>query len=105
MFLFILWAVSGEKKLLEKHLQEEYTLELITAAQYHTAVSAWKQRSARFSALTSGKYKATKRFYQVCGELAHKKEQFQKMGNERNNLEIIEKYRAELAVLKDKVES
>jgi RsiW-degrading membrane proteinase PrsW (M82 family) len=104
MFLFILWAVSGEKKLLKKHLQEEYTLELITAAQYHTAVSAWKQTSARFSALTSGKYKATKRFYQVCGELAHKKEQFQKMGNERNNLEIIEKYRAELASLKDRVE-
>ena len=89
----------------KKHLQEEYTLELITAAQYHTAISAWKQSSARFSALTSGKYKATKLFYQVCGDIADKKEQFHKMGNEQNNTEIIEKYRAELLSLKDKAET
>ena len=102
MFLFILWAVSKDQKLLKLHLQEEYKLELITAAQYHTAVSAGKQTSARMRSLSSGHYKATKRFYQVCGELAHKKEQFHKLGNEKNNVEIIEKYRAELMVLKDK---
>ena len=102
MFLFILWAVSNDRKLLKKHLQEEYKLELITAPQYHTAISAGKQTSARMRALSSGKYKSTKRFYQVCGELAHKKEQFHKLGNETNNMEIIEKYRVELGVLKDK---
>ncbi len=102
MFIFILWAVSKDRKLLKLHLQEEYKLELITAAQYHTAVSAGKQTSARMRSLSSGRYKATKRFYQVCGELAHKKEQYHKLGDEKNNGEVIQKYRAELAVLKDK---
>ena len=102
MFLFILWAISKDRKLLKLHLQEEYTLELITADQYHTATSSWKQTAARLQAITKGKYKATRRFYQVCGELAHKKEQYHKLGNEKNNGEIIQSYRAELAVLKDK---
>ena len=102
MFIFILWAVSSDQKLLKKHLQEEYRLELITAAQYHTAISARKQSSARMQALFNGRYKATRRFYQICGELAHKKEQYHTLGNEKNNGEIIQKYRAELTVLKDK---
>ncbi|MBT3320933.1 MAG: PrsW family intramembrane metalloprotease [Anaerolineae bacterium] len=102
MFLFLLWAVASDRNLLKKHLKEEYKLELITAHQYHTAISVWKQTSARMRALSAGKYKATKRFYQICGELAHKKEQYHKLGNERNNLEIIEKNRVELASLKDR---
>jgi len=102
MFIFILWAVSSDQNLLKKHLQEEYRLELITAAQYHTAISARKQSSARMQALFNGRYKATRRFYQICGELAHKKEQYHTLGNEKNNGEIIQKYRAELTVLKDK---
>lgn len=101
MFLFILWAVAQERKLLKKYLKEEYALELITAPQYHTATSAWKQTGARLRALSEGRFKATKRFYEVCGELAHKKEQLEKLGNERNNSEMIKKYRDELAVLKE----
>ena len=102
MFLFVLWAVSNDRKLLKKHLKEEYTLELITAPQYHTAVSAWKQTSARMRAISKGRYKETKEFYQICGELAHKKEQYHKLGNEKENMNIIEKYRAKLVELKDK---
>ena len=101
MFLFILWAVARDRKLLQKHLKEEYQLELITAPQYHTAVSAWKQTSARMRSLSAGKYKETKRFYQVCGELAHKKEQFLTLGNEKDNQATIEGYRAELEKLKE----
>lgn len=102
MFLFILWAVAKERKLLKKHLREEYTLGLITAPQYHTAISAWKQTGARTRALFQGRFLITKRFYMVCGELAHKKEQLEKMGDERNNGEVIRKYRAELTALKEK---
>ena len=101
MFLFIVWAVSSDRKLLKLHLQEEYSLGLISAKQYHTATSAWAQSFARLTALTSGRYKATKRFYRVCGELAHKKHQYLKLGNEKNNVEIIQQYRAELDVLRD----
>lgn len=103
MFLFMLWALSGERKLLKLHLQEEYTLGLISAPQYHTAISAGKQSAARFRALTHGGYRDTNRFYKICGELAHKKHQYHKLGNEKNNVEIIQKYRAELEALKDKV--
>ena len=51
------------------------------------------------SALSSGSYRATARFYQVCGELAHKKEQFRKLGDEQGNVAIIEKLRGELTQL------
>jgi hypothetical protein len=43
--------------------------------------------------------RATARFYQVCGELAHKKEQLKKLGDENGNTVIIEKLRTELAAL------
>jgi hypothetical protein len=49
--------------------------------------------------LTTGTFRATARFYQVCGELAHKKEQLAKLGEESGNTRIIEKLRAELAQL------
>ena len=102
MFIFILWAISSDQKLLKKHLREEYTLELLTASQYNTATSARKQTSARIRALFGGNYQSTKRFYQICGELAHKKEQYHQLGNEKNNVELIEKYRAELENLKER---
>jgi RsiW-degrading membrane proteinase PrsW (M82 family) len=102
MFLFILWALSNDKKILKLHLQEEYQLGLITASQYHTAISASKQSVARLRALTRGNYTATKRFYKVCGDLAHKKSQYHKLGNEKNNIQIIAQYRAELESLKDR---
>jgi hypothetical protein len=43
--------------------------------------------------------RATSRFYQVCGELAHKKEQLKKLGDESGNAAIIDKLRIELASL------
>lgn len=102
MLIFIVWAASSDRKLLKLHLQEEYSLGLLSAQQYHTAISAGKQSSARLRALTAGQYQATNRFYRVCGELAHKKNQYHKLGNEKNNVEIIQQYRAELDTLKDK---
>ncbi|MBC8334601.1 MAG: PrsW family intramembrane metalloprotease [Anaerolineales bacterium] len=105
MFLFILWAVASERKLLMIHLKEEVSLGLITATQYHTATSTWKQTSARFQAFFNGRYPATQRFYQICGELAHKKHQYHTLGNEKENVEIIKKYRAELKTLREKAEA
>lgn len=102
MFIFILWAVAGEQKLLKLHLQETYTLGLITAEQYYTAISASKQASARLRAISTGRYKETHRLYKILGELAHKKHQYHKLGNEKNNAQIIQEYRAELEALKDK---
>jgi hypothetical protein len=87
-----------ERNILKRHLHEELTNGMISQRQYNTATSFF-QTNAHFSALTSGTFRSTSRFYQVCGELAHKKEQLAKLGDENGNTKIIEKLRAELAQL------
>ncbi|NOZ00150.1 MAG: PrsW family intramembrane metalloprotease [Chloroflexi bacterium] len=99
MFIFLVWAVARERKLLKQHLREEVSLGLMTAGQYRTATSAWAQSFARLTAIFNGRYRATQRFYQVCGELAHKKQQFATLGDEQGNAAIIRKLRTELGQL------
>ena len=89
MLLFIIWMLVNERNILKRQLREEVNSGVISPAQYRTAFS-FVQSGARLNALTSGSYLATSRFYQVCGELAHKKEQYAKLGEERGNLAIIE---------------
>lgn len=98
MLIFIIWMIVSERNILKRHLSEEVNNGLISPAQYHTAIS-FAQTGARINALTSGNYLVTSRFYQACGELAHKKEQFNKLGEERGNQAIIEKLRGELIQL------
>jgi len=97
MFLFILWALYREQTWLSRHLKEEVSAGVITAAQYRTACSAWAQSFARLGALFSGRARATGRFYQACAELAFKKEQAISSGDQ--NLVRIESLRQELARL------
>ena len=98
MLLFIVWMIVHERNILKRQLHAEATNGLISPAQYRTAIS-FAQTGARMNAMTSGSYRSTARFYQVCGELAHKKEQLAKLGNEKGNLAIIEKLRGELTQL------
>ena len=98
MLLFIVWMIVHERNILKRSLAGELQNGLISPAQYRTAIS-FAQTGARMNALTSGSYRATSRFYQVCGELAHKKEQLAKLGDESGNLAIIEKLRGELTQL------
>jgi RsiW-degrading membrane proteinase PrsW (M82 family) len=98
MLIFIIWMIVYERNILKRHLHEELTNGMISQRQYNTATSFF-QTNAHFSALTSGTFRSTSRFYQVCGELAHKKEQLAKLGDENGNTKIIEKLRAELAQL------
>ena len=98
MTAVIIWMIVHERNLLKKHLQEEVSRGAISQKQYTTAISFF-QTNAHLSALTSGTFGTTKRFYQVLGELAHKKEQLHKIGNETDNIMIIEKYRSELTQL------
>jgi RsiW-degrading membrane proteinase PrsW (M82 family) len=105
MFLVILWATWLEQRNIINHLREEVHLGIISAAQYRTASSAWAQAFARLTSLFSGQVLATARFYQVCGELAHKKQQLYKMGEEGANSAIIQEYRAELVRLSPKAQS
>jgi len=99
MLLVILWATWLEQRNIINHLREEVELGLISAAQYRTACSAWAQAFARLTGLVNGQGGTTARFYQVCGELAHKKQQLRKLGEESGNSASIQKYREELARL------
>ncbi len=101
MLGFIIWLISREQGLLKKHLVEEVNAGAMSAAQYKTSVSFF-QFGARIAALSAGTLGDTSRFYQICGELAHKKEQLLKFGEEGNNTAIIESLRAELTQLAPK---
>jgi RsiW-degrading membrane proteinase PrsW (M82 family) len=94
----IIWVIIHERGLLKMHLREEVASGAISQQQYNTAISFFQTR-AHLAALTSGRFGATRRFYQVLGELAHKKEQLVKVGDETGNGKIIEQYRAELMKL------
>jgi len=98
MLAFIIWMVIRERNILKKQLVEEVNSGLVSPKQYNTAISFF-QTGVHLSALTSGTFRATSRFYQVLGELAHKKEQLAKVGEERGNSQIIQKLRAELTQL------
>jgi RsiW-degrading membrane proteinase PrsW (M82 family) len=104
MLVFIVWMILNERNILKRQLKEEVNSGLISPAQYRTALS-FAQSGARLNALTSGNYFATSRFYQVCGELAHKKEQYTRLGEERGNRGIIEKLRGELNQLGPKAKT
>jgi RsiW-degrading membrane proteinase PrsW (M82 family) len=97
MLIFIIWVVVNERNLLKRHLREEVEKGYMSRRQYQTAISFF-QTNAHLSALTSGSFMKTARFYQVCGELAHKKEQLIKL-DERANTRIIEQLRSELLAL------
>jgi RsiW-degrading membrane proteinase PrsW (M82 family) len=97
MFLFAIWMIRREGQLLPKHLAEEVAAGRMTPSQLQKAASPF----GSMFALLNGR--ATARFYQVCGELAHKKEQYSLLGDEGGNLAAIESLRRELAMLSPQV--
>jgi len=98
MLGFIIWMIAHERNILKKQLVEEMNSGAITRGQYNTAISFF-QTNAHISALTSGSFRSTSRFYQVLGELAHKKEQLARLGDEGRNSQIIESLRTEMMQL------
>jgi hypothetical protein len=93
MFGFIIWLIFHERNIVKKQLLEEVNSGIISQAQYQKALSPWTLTTAGLSG------KATSRFYHTCGELAHKKEQYLKYGDEGGNAAIIESLRRDLAAL------
>jgi RsiW-degrading membrane proteinase PrsW (M82 family) len=98
MIAFIIWMIVNERNILKRQLVEEVNSGAISRSQYTAAISFF-QTSVHLAALTSGTFRATTRFYQVLGELAHKKEQLTKLGDEKGNMRIIEQLRAEMTQL------
>ena len=98
MFGFVIWLITRERNILRTQLVDEINNGLISSKQYNSAITFF-QTNVHLAALTSGSFRTTSRFYQVCGELAHKKEQYAKLGDEGGNMKIIEGLRAELVQL------
>ncbi|MBK9601668.1 MAG: PrsW family intramembrane metalloprotease [Anaerolineales bacterium] len=97
MFGFIIWMINHERSIVRRQLYEEVSAGVISAGHYQRALSPWTSTTAGLSGRT------TSRFYQACGELAHKKEQFARHGDESGNVAIINSLRAELAALAPQV--
>ena len=99
MAVFIIFMISRERSLLQNQLREEVASGSISMAQYQKALSPFTMSTAIF---TGGR--TASRFYQVCGELAHKKEQLsKKLGNEQAIAAIIQSLRSELVTLAPQV--
>jgi len=95
MLGFIIWMIAHERDILKRQLVEEVNSGSITRKQYNTAISFF-QTNAHLSALASGAFRSTLRFYQALGKLAHKKEQSAMMGDASRNKQIIEALRMEI---------
>ncbi|MFN3308070.1 MAG: PrsW family intramembrane metalloprotease [Anaerolineales bacterium] len=97
MFIFVVYTLFREHHLLEKYLEEEISLGTITEIQFSRTLSFSHRVFDPLLHIFTGKYALVGRFYQLCGELAHKKAQHTQVGNDLNYREQIEGYRAELS--------
>jgi len=94
MALFILYMIIRERGLLERQLRDEAANGVISRTQYRKALSPLTMSIAFISGGP-----AAARFYRLCGELGHKKEQLLNLGDERGNRAAVESLRTELAAL------
>lgn len=94
MAVFIVFMIFRERRLLKRQLMDELLSGVISLAQYRRALSPFTSSTARF---TGGGVAA--RFYQACAELAHKKEQLSKFGDEGGNNTRVQALRSELVTL------
>lgn len=98
MLVFILFVIGRERQMLQRQLLDEVGSGVISAAQYRRALSPFTMSTAAFHG-----GRPTARFYQVCGELAHKKEQLARLGEEDGNSAVVQSLRTELAALSPRV--
>jgi protease PrsW len=97
MAVFIVFMISRERGVMQRQLLEEVSSGVISKVQYQRALSPMTMSTAIFGGL------AASRFYRNLGELAFKKEEYQKLGDEGGNLATIEKLRGELKTLAPQV--
>lgn len=99
IFCVVLLTIWSEQRTITAQLREEVQLGTISVQQYETACSARAQSMARLRGLFSKRYHFTNRFYQLAAELAHKKYQRYRMGEETGNTQIIDRLRQDLVIL------
>lgn len=92
----LLAAVWRERRMLRLQLADEVSRGILDDQQYRTAFSVRPQLGAPLRALFSGRLLATRRFYRLCGELAHKKQQLARLGDEGGTAVLIDELREEM---------
>jgi RsiW-degrading membrane proteinase PrsW (M82 family) len=97
VFLFVL--VNRERRIMVQNLAEEIQLGIITLEQYQIACSPVRQNRTRLMAWRGKNRKDVDHFFDLCGELAHKKNQYVILGDEGGNLATIERIRTEISAL------
>lgn len=98
MLIFIIYMIGRERVVMMRQLAEEVSAGTISAAQYRAALSPLTMTTARFRG-----GRVASRFYQLCGELAHKKEQLGRFGDEEGNRAAVATLRTELVALSPRV--
>ncbi len=99
MFGIIIWATLNERKNIKKYLGAELRAGNLSPDLYRTASSAWRQMFSRTAALFTGRYRKTARFFQLCGEYAHRRNVYDRLGDEGGSMETIQNIRAEMLSL------
>ncbi len=102
-FIFVVMLLEGRD--IRKYLQEEVNRNILTQSQYELAISPMKVNLARIKALDHGHYRKTTRFFRRAAELALKKKQLQKFGEERGNSEAVKELRQEVKQLSSEIQS
>lgn len=105
MLVFIFFMINREKKILTIYLLDEEKYQTLLPEMFTAAVSKKIQRQLIHQAKSKSLLlsKSLKRYFQLCAELAHKKNQYQKLGNEQQNNEIIMATRNSIIELNDKI--
>ncbi len=105
VLIVALVSLRHEAGWIKKYLAEEVQLGTLTPAQATLACSFSGRIGSNFTSLNGGpgKWWNTRRFYQQCAELAYKKHQLAKMGNEVNYAAMIDKLRNEVHRLSGRV--
>jgi len=105
MLLFIFLMNLREKNILRIYLKSEMDAGIITKEQYHISYSPKLRRIERnkAKAVNHETLLQVKKFYQLCAELAHKKNQYSRLGSEKNNPTIILATRKALYALSSKI--
>jgi RsiW-degrading membrane proteinase PrsW (M82 family) len=98
MALFILIMIGRERAIMQRNLKDEVASGLISADQFRKALSPMTMSTAIFSGGP-----IASRFFRTCGELAFKKEEYARLGDENGTLAVIEKLRSELEALAPQV--
>ena len=99
MLWFIFFNIRREKRLMQQYLYEELDFGTLSPLQYATACFPERRFRAHLAAIGQRRYRATLRFYQLLGELTHKKNQLASLGEEQGNSTAVEQLRAEITHL------